>query len=182
MGDVAAWVQAVGSIAALIVAIYIANRQAISTRKTLQAQWDWEAKDAREKRINISRSIVYAAETVAEATMHACGSLTGISLTYATEARHRGQAIRAALSLLDKMPLHESPGVHVAKQVLNLRLQVEALLVLLDEIATQNIVTDEQIQRMAAIYDNVRAKKQQLGEFADNYDGDSTVTRAADLL
>jgi hypothetical protein len=181
MGDAAAWIQAFGSIAALGVAIYVANRQAVDTRKALQAQWDREANDARERRIGAFRSIVYAVETAADATMRACGSLSGISLTYSTEARHRGQAIRAALSLLEKMPLHEPPGIHIARQVLNLKLQVEALLVILDDIIVHDAVAQEQTQRMGAIYDNVRTKKLQLGEFADCYNGEYAVIRAADL-
>lgn len=169
--DIAAWVQAFGSIAALGVAIYLANRQAINTRQALQAQWDQDARNAKERQINSVRAIVHAAVLVASASRRACGSFTSIPLSVATDAKHRSQTIQATLSLLEKMPLHEPHVAPISVLILNLILQAQAHIGLLDEVAAQDQISDSLMAKFTEIFKTVDALNEELKAFADRYDG-----------
>lgn len=179
--EMAAWVQAIGSVFAIFVAILIAFFQGHSSRKMLQSQRAQESERAAEGRKNLLRSRVYICERIADAALNTCGHITGAHASVQEEAATAGETMREAMLVLKEIPLSNFPETFVAADVINLRLVVGRLVSTLDEISRGGSVQELHRDSLGKIYDQVKKLKTSLSEIADKYDGEWSVVRRPEV-
>lgn len=174
-----AWVQAVGSLLALAVAVGVAWWHARHTKKMINNQRDRENENEKQRRISSLRAAAQAAEVVADRIikMHQVYPHLWVQGLLPQSI----DTMRTAVMWLDRLPIHEMPVAIIAKPVLNLRLQAERMIHALEIVLKENDYTDLANSLVARMEQLVVALKEDISATADSYDGDLTLIRAVDL-
>ena len=175
----ASWVQAIGSLLALAVAISVARRQGRQSRKLFLDQVNHVAEEARLQRIASLRATVEVAEIVARRVIESAMKMPDI-LIEGSAPRHR-DALEAAVLWIAKLPIYELPGALVARDVQNIALAANRMLKVLDRISTEGILSGENYKSLCGLSDTAEKALEGASSFADEYKGGIDVIRAADL-
>lgn len=179
-----AWIQAVGSIVAIFVAIGVAASQSYANRKSQQAEWDRQSAEINQVRVDTLRAIEKSAELSVKAFKKACVELVEIRPRTRAALSERISRWRPPLEIADevlrKLPVHDFPGVLIASQALNIRVTIENVLKVLDRIDNADemdldIECEYLTQRVSDFDRQLSAMK----EFMDNYDGALGVRRVS---
>ncbi|MBI6856165.1 hypothetical protein YA0002_25735 [Pseudomonas cichorii] len=175
----ASWVQALGSIVALFVVIYVAWWQGHQSRKLFRDQVNYQAEEARLQRIASLRATVEVAEIVAERVITIARKMPDI-LMEGSAPRHRG-ALEAAALWIARLPVYELPGALVAREVQNIALSANQMLKVLDEISSEGKHSDNSYRLLCGLSETAERALVGLSSFADGYTGEAKAIRAADL-
>lgn len=130
----AAWVQALGSVAAIGVAIALSRHQSSISLKVQQTEWDrlrQEKNQQHEERLQAIRETTVLA---IEAVINICKEIESQDLPSAEQAKVYIRPIQVCTDILDKLAIHESPGVSLAPNVLNAKLRTRECLSALETI------------------------------------------------
>lgn len=175
----ASWVQAIGSLAALLVVIGVAWWQGHQSRKLFRDQVNHQAEEARLQRVASLRATAEVAEIVAKRVIEAARKMPDI-LMEGSASRHR-DALEAAALWIARLPIYELPGALVARDVQNIALSANRMLKVLDKISIEGHQSAENHKSLCGL--SVAAEKALVGltSFADEYNGGVEVIRTADL-
>lgn len=175
----ASWAQAIGSLVALVVAIWVAWWQGRQSRKLFRDQINHVAEEARLQRIASLRATVEVAEIVARRVIGAARKMPDI-LMEGSASDHR-DALEAAALWIARLPIYELPGALVAREVQNITLSANRMIKILDKISIEGRQSDENYKSLCGL--SVAAEKALAGltSFTDEYNGGVEVIRAADL-
>lgn len=181
--DAAAWVQAVGSVLAVVVAIIVSVIQTRASRKMLRDEWEHQASETRRIRMMRLRSIANVLEKCAGAAKASCGAITGSSRDPQSMLRQEMTRLDSILGWLDQMPVSSEPGIMISGDLANLRLSV----VQIREIVHRTIENErvalraEDWARLSSAVDRINAISRKVSEYADGYKGEYVEIRAPDL-
>ncbi|MCD7040050.1 hypothetical protein LRQ11_23615 [Pseudomonas sp. MAFF 311095] len=175
----ASWVQAIGSLLALAVAIGVARKQGRQSRKLFRDQVNHASEEARLQRIASLRATVEVAEIVARRVIEVAKKMPDI-IVEGSAPRHR-DALEAAVLWIAKLPIYELPGALVARDVQNIALAANRMLKVLDRISTEGILSGENYKSLCGISDSAEKALKGASSFVDEYRGGTDVIRAADL-
>jgi hypothetical protein len=175
----ASWVQAIGSLLALAVAIGVARKQGRQSRKLFLDQVNHASEEARLQRIASLRATVEVAEIVARRVIEVARKMPDI-LVEGSAPRYR-DALEAAVLWIAKLPIYELPGALVARDVQNIVLAANRMLKVLDRISTEGILSAENYKSLCGLSDAAEKALEGASSFADEYKGGTDVIRAADL-
>lgn len=175
----ASWVQAAGSIFALLLVISVAWWQGHQSRKLFRDQVCHQAEEARLQRVSSLKSTVEVAEIVANRVIKTARKMPDIIL--AGSASHEMDAIESAALWISRLPIYELPGALVARDVQNIGLCAKRMLRVLEAVAAQGVHSDDSYKLVCGVSKNVEKALESLTYFADGYTGGVEVIRAADL-
>lgn len=175
----ASWVQAIGSLLALAVAIGVARQQGRQSRKLFRDQVNHVSEEARLQRIASLRATVEVAEIVARRVIEVSRRMPDIIIE-GSALLHR-DALEAAALWIARLPIYELPGALVAREVQNIALYANRMHKVLDQISTQGYQSDESQKSLRVLNGAPEKALVSLTSFADEYSGGVEVIRAADL-
>ena len=175
----ASWVQAIGSLAALLVVMGVAWWQGHQSRKLFLDQVDHQAEEARLHRIASLRATAEVAEIVAKRVIDAARKMPDI-LMEGSAARHR-DTLEAAALWIARLPIYELPGALVARDVQNIAVSANRMLKVLDKISIEGHQSDENYKSLCALILVAEKALAGLISFTNEYNGGVEVIRAADL-
>jgi hypothetical protein len=175
----ASWVQSVGSIFALFVAIGVAWWQGHQSQKLFRAQVNQQAEESRLQRIASLRATVEVAEIVAKRVIETARKMPDILLEESA-SRHR-DALEAAVLWISRLPIYELPGALVARDVQNIALSANRMLKVLENISSDGGLSDGNYKSLCGLSDAAEKALAGASSFTDEYSGGTDVIRAADL-
>ncbi|NWB99602.1 hypothetical protein HX882_27340 [Pseudomonas gingeri] len=175
----ASWVQAIGSLLALAVAIGIALRQGRQSRKLFRDQINHAANEARLQRIASLRATVEVAEIVAGRVINTGRKMPNIILE--GSALLHSDALDAAAIWITKLPIYELPGALVARDVQNIALSANRMLRVLERISSEGCLSEENYKSLCGLSAAAEKALEGASSFADQYSGGTDVIRATDL-
>ena len=175
----ASWVQAIGSLVALAVAIGVALWQGRLSRKLFRDQINHEAEESRLQRIASLRATVEVAEIVARRVIITARNMPDI-LMDGSALRH-WDALDAAVQWISKLPIYELPGALVARDVQSIALLAKQMLKVLESISIEGHLSDGNYKSLCGLSDAAEKALKGASSFADEYSGGTDVIRAADF-
>ncbi|MGZ9568205.1 hypothetical protein ACVTTK_02465 [Alcaligenes nematophilus] len=180
-----AWIQAVGSIIAIFVAIGVAASQSYANRESQQAEWDRRSAEINQVRVDTLRAIEKSAELSVKVFKRACNEIIELKPRdrVALSRRISGwiSPLEIALEVLKKLPVHDFPGVLIASQALNIRVGFESVLIALEQIRTKPTADlDAQCSYLSRRIEDFDSQLGKIEEFMNSYDGSLGISRAAD--
>jgi len=177
----AAWVQALGTIAAVCAAIFLSRSQGRLSREIQESEWLRSREELATQRKETIRAIARVVDICAKAVGKSCDDVISAKSEYDVAAVKWREPIDICLIMLDRVAVHEFPGILVAKHVLNMRLAVAKLKTELTSGLEQEESLETYQKRLKVVQASVSRQKQGLDEFVDSYDGSLGIIRAADL-
>lgn len=175
----ASWVQAIGSLLALAVAIGAAWWQGRQSRRLFQDQIHHEAEEARLQRIASLRATVQVAEIVAMRVIGTARKMPDI-VAERDASRYR-DALEAAVQWIERLPIYQLPGALVARDVQNIALAANRMLKVLEKLSIDGHLSDGNYESLCGLSDAAEKALEGASSFADKYRGGTDVIRAADL-
>lgn len=169
----AAWVQAIGSIIAIAVALLLSKRQSGLSRALQEREWDRLREERTQERIDTIQAIGRAVKLAESATDFACNELIEHLNDVSRLSGEWNHPVKVSMFIFDRLSLHEHPGILVASYVLNLRLSIERLdQVFVDMSSNPDIANTEMyLSKLREIKEDVQLNKQGFSKFVDAYDG-----------
>lgn len=169
----AAWVQAIGSVIAIAVALLLSKRQSGLSRALQEREWDRQWEERTRERIDTIQAIGRAVEFAASATDFACNELIEHLNDLSGLPGEWNHPVKVSMFIFDRLSLHEHPGILVAGYVLNLRLSIERLdQVFVDMSGSLDLAnTEMHLSKLREIKEDIQHNKQDLSKFVDAYDG-----------
>ena len=175
----ASWVQAIGSVAALLVVIGVAWWQGHQSRKLFRDQVNHQAQDARLQRVASLRATTQVAEIVAKRVIEVARKMPDIVMQ-GSASRH-WDALEAAVIWIARLPIYELPGALVARDVQNIALSANRMLKVLEKVSNEGLLSDENYKSLCGLSIAAEKALEGLTLFADGYSGGVEVIRAADF-
>ncbi|WP_434646894.1 hypothetical protein [Achromobacter piechaudii] len=126
--DAAGWVQAIGSIAAIVAAFLIGAKQARDARDAALELYKLDRKRIEEG----CRAIVSQMRTEVDFILH-CATHKAVAELQGIWTSYLRQAGKCALHAFDSMPLHELGGADAVRHAFGIRSEFENLVVFLDK-------------------------------------------------
>lgn len=174
----AAWVQAFGSIAAIIGAVGIAAHQAKENRKQLDALED-AAATQRTVQLTAIRGLLEELQNAlrgTSVTLQTSGAASVKPLVAYASIRLR--PVQTAFFALQKIPFHEVPQIYIGTEGLNLAIYFENVLRNLEQLSRLDVTETDAAIRANEYINNVNTYTarsaetlEQIGAIVEKYDG-----------
>ncbi|EKU29842.1 hypothetical protein N879_04435 [Alcaligenes sp. EGD-AK7] len=176
----AAWVQSIGSVLAILSAVYISYYESKKSKELRVEQWRKEESDEKANRKKRLRSIVRVVERCGKSVIWACGAVTSPTTDFVRLLRFQRLRLVAVLSWLDLLPISNEPGVLVAGDVVNLKLKITLVIDILDNLEPIPLGQSgpAELDETVAWVSNLL---EELADYADHYKGDYDELRVPDL-
>lgn len=185
-----AWIQAIGSVGAILIAIRVADRQSATARQLQREEFELLAQERRQTRVDALRALEATARIGAKTAITACDELLRLDIdNYSMRhvqalCANRQTTLEAAKEVMGRLPIHDFPGVLIGRPVLNIQIAINKIL----EIYGYLNRDDYDIDGLEVVGPDLMSIKIQLNEqiqkvhkFMQNYDGTLGVLREADL-
>ncbi|KWU16270.1 hypothetical protein [Achromobacter xylosoxidans] len=174
----ASWVQAFGSIGAIIGAIAIATYQAEANRQQLESMAETAAMQ-RVVQLKAIRGLLHEwqnALTSTSVTFQTTGAQSLEPIVQYAAARIR--PVQTAFRALQKIPFHEVPQIYIGTEGLNLVIQFEHVLSNLEDLVGLDVSASDAVIRANECINNIhtftgRSVKtlEKIGDVVERYDG-----------
>ncbi len=181
-----AWIQAVGSIIAIFVAIGVSARQSSVTRGLQLSEWQRQREERDELRVDTLRTIEKSTVVIFQSYKKFFSLL--IELTPRSKARvlkafaESKVGLEISEEVLKNIPSHAFPGILIGRQVLNIRLVIGRINKIVDRIERNSEeFLDEELKNLKKQIDDFEGYIQEIKEFMDDYDGSLGVLREPDV-
>lgn len=157
----AAWVQALGSIIAIAVAISLSRRQTNLSMNLQKREWKRLRKDRQRHSKQALQAVSETAHLAAFTIIKVCNAVASEIPCNANKARAGVGPIQSCARVLDKLIIHEFPGSLLAHHVLDIGLRadecVTALNLLLESTSIEaDVVCRERLERITARVSKIR--------------------------
>jgi len=183
-----AWIQAIGSVLAILVAVKVADRQATTARELQRYEFDSRANERRQTRVDALFAIEATAKIGATAARRACDDLLDLNID-----NYRVQYVRylclgwrhsleVSKEVLRKLPIQDFPGVLIGRHVLNIQIAMDQLFEIFD-----NLSGDDEHALEAAGPDLVSIRNElderlsEMESFIHSYDGTLGMLRESEI-
>ncbi|USP49335.1 hypothetical protein [Alcaligenes faecalis] len=183
-----AWIQAIGSVLAILVAVKVADRQATTARELQRYEFESRANERRQTRVDALRAIEKTAEIAAKAARKACDDLLSFKLEdYSMHevkvlCKGRRTSLEVAKEVLRKLPVQDFPGVLIGRHILNIQVAMDRLFEIFDYLegvarpTLGNVRSD-----LLSIQMQLNKRLSRMESFIDGYDGTLGVLREPDI-
>ena len=181
-----AWIQAIGSVGAILVAVKVADRQLPISRQLQKEEFELLAQERKQTRIDSLRAIEMTAETAGRAAKRACLEILKMDINCWDDLRvlcsKKRPSLEVANEVLKKLPVQDFPGVLIGRHVLNMRVAFDRLLGLFDHLNTSNKLDwDEVLSEVESIKSQLVRHLRHMDGFMQAYDGTLGILRASDF-
>lgn len=185
-GHVAAWVQAVGSIIAIFVAIGVSARQSLVNRGLQASEWKRQREERDELRVDTLRAIEKSTIVIFQSYKSFSSLLLGLTprskSTVVKKIAESKVALEIAEEVLKNIPSHTFPGVLIGSHVLNIRLTIGRINQTFDCIESRlEAFLDEELNKLKKQIDDFEGYVEEIKKFMDDYDGSLGVQREPEI-
>ncbi|MEQ4616519.1 MAG: hypothetical protein ABN482_00550 [Corticimicrobacter sp.] len=172
-GHAAAWVQAIGTIGAVISAILVARHQSRESQKMLFDQWEREENNERQLRKTKLRSISGVVVRCAETAKSACGSLLDVKTRsdFSKDLINQKSRLEDAIKWIDGMPIGSDPGILISLNVVNIRLSIKRIVELIDQAKGMSAMSAHKRDRLHALHRSLTLHSSSINDYIESYDG-----------
>ncbi|ATH99500.1 hypothetical protein [Alcaligenes faecalis] len=183
-----AWIQAIGSVGAILVAVQVADRQAETSRLLQKEGFDLLSEERRQTRIDSLRALEMTAEIGAKTAIAACDELLKLDLdNYSMRyvkilCLNRRTTLEVAKEVLTRLPVHDYPGVLIGRRVLNIQIAMNKILEAYDFLSGEDEGGLEAVgPDLVLIKEQLNEQLEKMADFMQSYDGRLGVLRGADF-
>ncbi len=176
-----AWIQAIGSVLAIMAAIFVARFQSNESRAMLQEQWARNAQAEIEYRKMKLRSIVNVWDRCATAAIQVCGALSGNWLDYSLMVTSQKLKLQVVESWLSEMPIESDPGILISGDFANLKLKIAQIDEIAERLEQSNFLSDSDRAKMGDIVEIIASNRESVNLFADEYNGEFKIPRLPEI-
>lgn len=182
----AAWLQAIGSIIAILVAIKVAARQSETSRQLQKEEFELLSQERRRARVDSLRAIEKSAVIGGRAARKTCHEILEMDINFLEDIRgvvsRKRPSLEVASEVLRKLPVQDFPGVLIGRYVLNIRVAFDRLLGLSNRLSSNTeLDLEEVLSEIESIKNQLDRQLRRMDSFMDDYDGTLGMLRASDL-
>ena len=176
-----AWIQAIGSVIAIVAAIFVARFQSNESREMLQEQWVRNDQAEIEYRKMKLRSIANVWDRCATAAIQVCGALSGNWADYALMLTSQKLKLKAVESWLSEMPIENDPGILISGDFANLKLKIAQINDIAERLGQSHLLSNSDRAKMRDIVELITSNQESVNLFADEYNGEFKIPRLPEL-